>query len=139
MYILVFRIINEYILSVRGDGSIDCYETPEKLLEAFKSFTTKFTPGSGYESYASAGIGMMNLQPKGVRFSEEVYTLKELVLDETIKKYWGLGFHPVVGVRVHELILGIGENINVWKESMIAAGIYDPLQSDFQDPFNFTL
>lgn len=138
MYILVFKINNEHILSLSGDGHIDGYDTPKQVLEAFKGFTDKFGSGD-YESYASAGIGMMNLQPTAVLMQEEASFLKDFILSEVPMQYTGLGFSSVMGVPVHELILEIGENIDIWRESMIAAGIYDPLKSDFQDPFNFSL
>lgn len=138
MYIVVFKIDGQYILACSEKGNILGYNTPKEILEAFKGFTDKFCSGS-YESYASAGIGMMNLQPKGVLVNEDIYCLKDLVLSEIPMWYSGLGFQRVAGVPIHELVLEIGENIDIWKESMIAAGIYDPLKSDFQEPFNFSL
>ncbi len=139
MYIIIFKIDNQHILALGKGGHILGYNTPEEVLEDFRGFTDKFTPGASYESYASAGIGMMNLQPIAVFFEEDPDFLKDFILDPKPMKYSGLGFHSVIGVPIHGLILEIGENINIWRESMIKAGIYDPLQSDFQDPFKFSL
>jgi len=139
MYILIFKIGTEHVLACNEDGTICSYDTPEAILENFKDYINKFRPGNSYESYASAGIGMMNTCPVGVLFNEQASFLEDFVKHHIIKTYRGSGFSKIMGISIDPLILEVGENIDIWKECMIAAGIYDPLKSDFQDPFKFSL
>lgn len=139
MYILIFKINNDYILATGKDGTIVGYPTPEAILEDFKGYVRQFSPGASYESYASAGVGMMNTQPKGLLFSLDAAYLKPFITDTAIMIHSGLGFKGIVGVKVDKSLLENEEIVDIWKECMIAGGIYDPLKSDFQNPFKFSL
>lgn len=137
MFLLIFKIDKKRILQIAGDGSIASYQTAKDVLDNFSNWNRKWT--ADYESAMSATLGMMNTQPLAVEFKGEASELPHYVIDETIMKYSGLGYANVIGIEIKEEFLEGKYTIDMWKESMIAGGIKDPMESEIIDVINFSL
>jgi len=140
MYLLTFTIQGQLLLALSKDNAIQAYETIEDVMKAFEGFTGKFGSGD-YESATSATIGMMNIQPQAIEFNEPAEILKPFLLAEKGLSYSGMMgvLGSIEGVPLDPKFLEGKHTISVWKESMIAAGIADPLESEVTNPINFSL
>lgn len=128
MYLLVFKHPdNDLILSTSQDNQIRAFNNITEVMDAFKGFNEGWTSS---QTWAGATIAMMNVQPIAFEYNEPAESIAQFLIAENIVKVRPFGMTSFSGVHVKKEILDGRKTIQIWKESMIRGGIYDPHQSD---------
>lgn len=126
-YALIFNSNsqNYIVMDKREDGTIMIrgFKKLKDIMESFNGVTEKWT-GHGYESYASAGIYMMQISPKVIEAKDPITLIKYVTEMRVHTVKGGLAGVNYLGLPVSENILELEvKGFNVWKKSMEIAGI----------------
>lgn len=104
-----------------GGHAIAGFTSKEDVMKSFKGYTDAWT--GGVERSASACIGMMNMQPRGLEISSIEELMKYLPSkDKLVHVSGGAMGRGYVGMLIDKKILEL-PHFEVWKESMELAGV----------------
>lgn len=128
MYVLLFKHPeHDWILETSPDNQIAAYETFGEVIAKFSGYIRGWTS----PSWGGATMSMMNVQPKAVEMFEPAETIGHFLIDTGIVKLTAFGMNGEVrGARIKESFMENKKVVDIWKETMIRAGIYDPTKSD---------